>query len=290
MLHDMRLPNVYEHLMRPAGLLAASLALAIASTACSAGPGMDDGVISGTVQGDNGPEAGVWIIAETDDFGTGFAKIVVSDDDGRFVLPQLAEASYDVWVRGYGLADSEPVTAAVGDDLILAAAYPETPQEQAAVYPANYWYSLLEVPPASAFPGTGPEGNGISPGVRSQAQWIDRLKQGCQLCHQLGNQITREITHLDQRFSSTAEAWDRRVNFGQRGPQMSGALSGMGRERAVQQFADWTDRIIAGEVPPRPPRPDPKIHRKSTEKQVPKKTAKHHQNGTPEGPKINQKR
>ncbi len=255
MLHDMRLPNVYEHLMRPAVLLAASLALAIASTACSAGPGMDDGVISGTVQGDNGPEAGVWIIAETDDFGTGFAKIVVSDDNGRFVLPQLAEASYDVWVRGYGLADSEPVTAAVGDDLILAAAYPETPQEQAAVYPANYWYSLLEVPPASAFPGTGPEGNGISPGVRSQAQWIDRLKQGCQLCHQLGNQITREITHLDQRFSSTAEAWDRRVNFGQRGPQMSGALSGMGRERAVQQFADWTDRIIAGEVPPLPPRP-----------------------------------
>ena len=255
MLHDMRLPNVYEHLMRPAGLLAASLALAITSTACSAGPEMDDGVISGIVQGDNGPEAGVWIIAETDDFGTGFAKIVVSDDDGRFVLPQLAEASYDVWVRGYGLADSEPVTAAVGDDLVLAAAYPETPQEQAAVYPANYWYSLLEVPPASAFPGTGPEGNGISPGVRSQAQWIDRLKQGCQLCHQLGNQITREITHLDQRFSSTAEAWDRRVNFGQRGPQMSGALSGMGRERAVQQFADWTDRIIAGEVPPLPPRP-----------------------------------
>ena len=140
MLHDMRLPNVYEHLMRPAVLLAASLALAIASTACSAGPGMDDGVISGTVQGDNGPEAGVWIIAETDDFGTGFAKIVVSDDDGRFVLPQLAEASYDVWVRGYGLADSEPVTATVGDDLILAAAYPETPQELNVECPVGEWY------------------------------------------------------------------------------------------------------------------------------------------------------
>ena len=159
MLQEMRLSRVHEHFMRPIVLLAASLALAVASTACSPGPGMDDGVISGVVQGDNGPEAGVWIIAETDDFGTGFAKIVVSDDDGRFVLPQLAEASYDVWVRGYGLADSEPVTAAVGDDLVLSAAYPETPQEQAAVYPANYWYSLLEVPPASAFPGTGPEGN-----------------------------------------------------------------------------------------------------------------------------------
>ena len=255
MLQEMRIPRVSEHFMRPVVLLAASLLLAMVSSACSGGPAMDDGIISGVVEGDNGPEAGVWIIAETDDFGTGFVKIVVSDDNGRFVLPQLSDASYDVWVRGYGLADSEPVTAAVGDNLVLAAAYPETPQEQASVYPANYWYSLLEVPPASAFPGTGPEGNGISPSVRSQAQWIDRLKQGCQLCHQLGNQITREITHLDQRFSSTAEAWDRRVNFGQRGPQMSGALSGMGRERAVQHFADWTDRIIAGEVPPQPPRP-----------------------------------
>ena len=100
-------------------------------------------------------EAGVWVIAETDDRGTGFVKIVVSDEDGRFVLPQLPEATYDVWVRGYGLADSEPVAAAPGDDLVLAAAYPKTPQEEARVYPASYWYSLMEVPHASEFPGTG---------------------------------------------------------------------------------------------------------------------------------------
>ena len=256
MLQEMRLRNVYEHFMRPIVLLAASLTLALAWSACTPGDGgMNDAIISGVVEGQNGPEAGVWVIAETDALGTGFVKIVVTDDDGRFVLPQLPDASYDVWVRGYGLADSEPVAADPGDDLVLTAAYPETPQEQAAVYPANYWYSLLEIPQASEFPGTGPSGNGISPGVRSQAQWIDNLKQGCQLCHQLGNQITREITHLDRRFSTTAEAWDRRVNFGQRGPRMSGALSGMGRERAVQQFADWTDRIMAGEVPPQPPRP-----------------------------------
>ena len=250
-----RLPKPSERFPRPIVPLAAALAFVIASLACTAGPAMNDAIITGVVEGMDGPEAGVWVIAETDDFGTGYVKIVVTDDDGRFVLPELSEARYDVWVRGYGLADSEPVTAAPGDDLVLAAAYPETPQEQAAVYPASYWYSLLEIPPAHDFPGTGPSGNGISPSVRSQAQWIDNLKQGCQLCHQLGNQITREITHLDGRFSSTAEAWDRRVNFGQRGPRMSGALSGMGRERAVQQFADWTDRIMAGEVPPQPPRP-----------------------------------
>ncbi len=254
MPQEMRLQNSHEKFMRPLALLTVSLALALAMSACMPADGMND-VISGVVEGQNGPEAGVWVIAESGALGTGFTKIVVTNDDGRFVLPELPDAEYEVWVRGYGLADSEPVAGEPGDDLVLTAAYPETPQEQAAVYPASYWYSLLEVPSAGEFPGTGPSGNGISPGVRSQAQWIDNLKQGCQLCHQLGNQITREITHLDRRFSTAAEAWDHRVTFGQRGAQMSGALSGMGRDAAIRQFSDWTDRITQGEVPPEPPRP-----------------------------------
>jgi hypothetical protein len=32
-------------------------------------------------------------------------------------------------------------------------------------------------------------------------------------------------------------------------------LGGFGPDRALKQFADWTDRIAAGEVPPAPPRP-----------------------------------
>ena len=245
--------------------LGASLAIALTWSSCTLGDRMEassvvgravaDAVISGVVQGRDGPEAGVWVIAETDDLETGFTKIVVSDDDGRFVLPELPEASYDVWVRGYGLADSEPLAAAPGDDLVLAANYPETPQEEASVYPASYWYSLMEVPSESDFPGTGPSGNGISTNVRSQAAWIDNLKQGCQLCHQLGNQITRETTHIEGRFASTEEAWSHRLNFGQRGPRMGMQLAAMGQERAVLEFADWTDRIMAGEVPPQPPRP-----------------------------------
>ena len=246
-----RSPRRFMHRMVPLGV---SLAFALTLSACAGGDDTgNDGVISGVVDGRNGPEAGVWVIAETDDRGTGFVKIVVSDEDGRFVLPQLPEASYDVWVRGYGLADSEPVAAAPGDELVLAAAYPNTPQEEARVYPASYWYSLMEVPHASEFPGTGASGNGISPATRSQAEWIDDLKQGCQLCHQLGNQITREIAHIQDRFSSTPEAWNHRVTFGQRGNQMSGVLAAFG-ERGAVQFADWTDRIISGEVPPQPPR------------------------------------
>src|SRR5262249_40991667 len=62
--------------------------------------------MGGVVSGPNGPEAGVWVIAETNDLGTKFARIVVTDDQGRYLIPDLPRANYDVWVRGYGLVDS----------------------------------------------------------------------------------------------------------------------------------------------------------------------------------------
>src|ERR1039457_6145497 len=64
--------------------------------------------ITGVVQGDKGPEAGVWVIAETKDLLTNLIKIVVTDDRGRFLVPDLPTANYKVWVRGYGLVDSTP--------------------------------------------------------------------------------------------------------------------------------------------------------------------------------------
>ncbi|MEO2196778.1 MAG: carboxypeptidase-like regulatory domain-containing protein, partial [bacterium] len=175
------------------------------------GPGVtaqvsvDSDDIGGVVRGASGPEAGVWVIAETDDLDTLFRKIVVTDDAGRYVVPDLPEAQYNVWVRGYGLKDSEPVSGSPGATLDLRAVAAANPREAAQVYPANYWYSLVEVPPHSEFPGTGDGGNGISPGMRSQANWIDGLKQGCQLCHQLGNQATREVLNPGD-FDSTEAA------------------------------------------------------------------------------------
>src|SRR6187399_921983 len=68
-----------------------------------------DGYLGGVVQGPSGPEAGVWVIAETKDLATNFIKIVVTDDQGRYMLPDLPAANYNVWVRGYGLVDSKPV-------------------------------------------------------------------------------------------------------------------------------------------------------------------------------------
>ena len=224
------------------------------------GPGLtaqgaiDGDDIGGIVRSANGPEAGVWVIAETNDFDTLYRKTVVTGDGGRYVLPDLPNARYRVWVRGYGLKDSEPVTGAPGTTLNLQAVQAANPREAAQVYPANYWYSLVEVPAESEFPGTGENGNGISPGMRTQAAWIDGLKQGCQLCHQLGNQATREVLNPAD-FDSTEAAWAHRVRVGQRGALMSGGLRRFGADRVVAMYADWTDRVMAGEVPPAPPRP-----------------------------------
>ena len=65
------------------------------------------GDLGGVVTSANGPEAGVWVIAETTELPTKFAKIVVTDDRGRFLIPELPKADYRVWVRGYGLVDSK---------------------------------------------------------------------------------------------------------------------------------------------------------------------------------------
>ena len=238
----------------PYGLVAVAGVAALVSALSAQQAPAGDGALRGVVNGAAGPEAGVWVIAETDDLDTRFRKIVVTGEDGRFLAPDLPAADYRVWVRGYGLVDSEPVAAQPGDSVTLRATPAGSPREAARVYPANYWYSLLEPPPPGEFPGTGASGNGISEALRSQAAWVDLTKQGCQLCHQMGNRFTHDISHLED-FDSAAEAWDHRVRFGQRGAQMSGVLNRFGRDRGLSMYADWSTRIAAGEVPPAPPRP-----------------------------------
>jgi hypothetical protein len=115
---------------------------------------------------------------------------------------------------------------------------------------------LMQIPAKNEFPGTGPTGNGIATGMTSQAQWLRSLKSGgCTACHQLGTKGTREIPTALGTLDSSVAAWERRLQSGQAGSQMINALNGWGRDRALKMFADWTDRIAAGEVPPSPPRP-----------------------------------
>ena len=235
--------------------LAAGILLALGSAGLAAGlQGVDPATITGVVTSGAGPEAGVWVIAETGDLPTTFRKIVVTDDEGRFLLPDLPEASYAVWVRGYGLVDSTPVTAAPGQEVRLTAAVAQTPREAAAVYPANYWLSLIEPPEASEFPGTGPTGNGISEQLRTRDEYLYNVK-ACLRCHQVGGKFTREHP-AGLEYDSTADAWDDRVRMGQRGAEMSTRMTRFGRERGLRMFADWSDRIATGETPPAPPRPE----------------------------------
>ena len=118
---------------------------------------MDSTDIAGVVTSSKGPEAGVWVIAETKDFPTGYRKIVVTDDQGRYLIPDLPKANYSVWVRGYGLVDSPKVQSSPGKQLDLKAVIAPSAKDAAAYYPAAYWYSLLHIPPKSDFPGTGDE-------------------------------------------------------------------------------------------------------------------------------------
>src|SRR5262252_4034500 len=91
-----------------AAVIAVALAGSVSGLAAqqTAAVAIDNDDIGGVVTGPNGPEAGVWVIAETSDLPTKFAKMVVTDDQGRYVIPDLPSANYQVWVRGYGLVDS----------------------------------------------------------------------------------------------------------------------------------------------------------------------------------------
>src|SRR5450755_4436058 len=169
-----------------------------------------DSDLGGVVSGPNGPEAGVWVIAETTELPTKMAKIVVTDDQGRYLIPDLPKANYSIWVRGYGLVDSTKVQAAPGAHLDLKAVIAPDARAAAEYYPAAYWYSLLHIPPKSDFPGTGEKGNGISERIVDQANWVENVKtDGCEACHQLGDKATRTIPSTLGAFDNSYAAWDR---------------------------------------------------------------------------------
>ncbi|HEY9228515.1 MAG TPA: carboxypeptidase-like regulatory domain-containing protein, partial [Gemmatimonadaceae bacterium] len=235
------------------GALAAGVAALIAASLPRQGERLQVGEndIGGVVTGPRGPEAGVWVIAETNELPTKFVRIVVTDDQGRYLIPDLPKASYDVWVRGYGLVDSRKSKSSGGKTVNLSAVTAPNARAAAAYYPAGYWLSMLKVPEKNEFPGTGPTGNGISPTMKSQGDWIRTIKSGgCTACHQLGTKGTRELPPEYASIKPSTAAWERRVQSGQAGAQMLSTIENqLGKTRAIALFADWTDRIAEGEVP-----------------------------------------
>ena len=182
---------------------------------------------------------------------------------GSLRVAAVAEATYNVWVRGYGLADSDKIEGRPGDTALnLTAKVASSPAEAAKVYPGNYWFSLLQPPAKSEFPGTGESGNGIPPAMATQAHWIFNIKSGCNFCHQLGNQITRSLGHMDHLgFKTPEEAWIYRTQLGVRGSSMAGTMAQWGLQAGARVMADWTTRIANGELPPVPSRPRPGAER-----------------------------
>src|SRR3989454_3973648 len=202
--------------------------------------------IGGVVNGPKGPEAGVWVIAETTGLPTRYAKVVVTDDKGRYLIPELPKVVYNVWVRGYGLVDSAKTQALPGKALNLKAAAAPSEKAAAEFYPGMYWYSMLKIPAKTEFPGTGEKGNGISTNIKSQEQWVDTVKNACQSCHALGSKGMRTVP---KEFGPGVAGWARRTQSGQALTQMALGLGYMGADGALKHFADWTDRIAAGELP-----------------------------------------
>jgi len=219
-----------------------------ASQSATSSPRVGASDLGGTVTSANGPEVGVWVIAETADLPTKYAKIVVTDDRGRYLIPELPKANYSVWVRGYGLVDSPKVQAAPGTILDLRAVVAPNAAAAAEYYPPIYWYAMLKVPEKNEFP--------IGKAA-SQGQWLDVTKtDGCYTCHQLGNKATRTIPKELGHFNSSVEAWARRIASGQAMTNMTNNIGRFDAPRMLGQFADWTDRIAAGELPAsRPERP-----------------------------------
>ena len=220
-------------------LLAATTACNSTSKPQSSIP-MDKDDIAGTVHGEMGPEAGVWVIAESADFDTFFARIVVTDANGQFLVPDLPAAKYQLWVRGYGLEDSAKIPVSPGETADLSVVTTSDAQTAAKVYPAAYWYAMLDLP-------TEEEVADIPGGLNNYLMWIKNM--GCVGCHQMGNLATRTFPPSLGKFESSEQAWARRISSGQAGGSMTRIAGGLLKGIPFRYYADWTDRIAAGETP-----------------------------------------
>jgi hypothetical protein len=243
-----RVCNVYGSTFTARSML---LTVIVGVAACAKTPAdaiqIDADDIAGRVTSSNGPEAGVWVIAEAEGLPTQFIRSVVTDDAGRYVIPDLPAAKYRVWARGYGLVDSKKTETQRGTHVNINATL-ATDATAAKIYPAAYWYAMMTIPPAS-------ELTGIMPG--GVDQYLSGMKnQACVGCHQLGNLATRTIPKQLGTFADSKQAWLRRIQSGQAGAEMTRWVAGRMGLVPIKYLADWTDRIAAGELPAvKPERP-----------------------------------
>ena len=214
---------------------------------------IDGDDIGGVVTGPKGPEAGVWVDGRNHRPADATHQERRDRRSGTLSHPRSSEGHLQrlgARLRSGRFAEGQIHTRQAGR--VDGGACAKSPGA-AEYYPARYWLSLLQLPPESDFPGTGPTGNGISPTIKSQGEWIRNVinTDGCTGCHQMGNRATREIPEALGRFENFEGAWDRRIQSGQAGGGMSARFTQVGRPRALAMWADWTDRIARASCPQR---------------------------------------
>lgn len=225
--------------------IAALLVFALSNCTKKAGEGGKQdaaaaGTISGKVTEEAGrPLAGVWVTARNDTIASAPRKTVVTDANGAYTIPDLGwPGTYQVRARVYGYADKWTGDVMPGSavDFAYAAADKLAPAAAAAQYPAQHWFSLIDLPPLEKLQAAG---------FQDQRHWIGQLKLVCVLCHQLGNATTRR--------PKTREEWDRVLHLAGNMNAFAGLLN---RDLLLDTMAAWSAKIEAGALPaqaaPRP--------------------------------------
>lgn len=198
----------------------------------AAAPAPPDDALAGTLHDDAGrPVAGAWVTAIADAGPTHVRRTVVTDASGAWRIDGLTpRASHRVRTRAYGFADLlvrhvTPGRALAlryhGGDVLDAA-------ETAAQYPSSYWLSLLE-PPGDL---------GADAKAPTPADWTTNVIYNCAHCHQPG---TRQM-----RAPRTREQWAETFRLAAR---MEQSVQRLGRDRVVDLFTRWSDRIRGGALP-----------------------------------------
>ena len=218
---------------------------------------IDNDDIGGVVTSAKGPEAGVWVIAETTELPTRFARMVVTDDRRALCAAGFAQGQLQhlgARLRLGRFAEGE-------SDARQESQFKSGGGAQRCRRGADIIRQFIGIR-CSRFPTRASSAARVKfPGKLTQNQWLDSMKiNGCVNCHQLGTLATRtfpkNVPHPLGKFSNSEEAWFRRVQSGQGGETMFNiAVKELGAA-PIRYFADWTDRIAKGELPhAKPPRP-----------------------------------
>ena len=213
--------------------------------------------IKGVVTGPKGPEAGVWVIAETTDLPTKYAKVVVTDDKGRYLIPELPKGNYAVWLRGYGLVDSPKVQTPPGKTVNMKADAAASEGKRPSTTPACTGTRCSRSRRRASSRAPARRATASRRDIKTQEAWVDTVKSSCQSCHALGSHGIRTVPKMFiEGSANSVRGVGTRTQAGQAMTNMATSLGYMGIDAALKNFADWTDRIAAGELPfAKPQRP-----------------------------------